>query len=66
MWEQEHILGKGRMLRRMIEADRLSSIILFGPPETVKHSLARVVAATTNMGFHRMNAVTSGSRTSSA
>jgi len=57
---QEHILGKGRMLRRMIEADRLSSIILFGPPGTGKTSLARVVAATTNMGFHRMNAVTSG------
>ena len=36
---QEHILGKGRMLRRMIEADKLSSIILFGPPGTGKTCL---------------------------
>ncbi len=38
---QEHILGSGKMLRRMIEADRLSSIILYGPPGTGKTSLAR-------------------------
>ena len=57
---QEHILGKGRLLRRMIEADRLSSIILFGPPGTGKTSLARVIAATTQVGFIKLNAVTSG------
>lgn len=57
---QEPILGKGRLLRRMIEADRLSSIILFGPPGTGKTSLARVIAATTQVGFVKLNAVTSG------
>ncbi|MDD3503693.1 MAG: AAA family ATPase, partial [Eubacteriales bacterium] len=57
---QEHILSKGKMLRRMIEADRLSSIILFGPPGTGKTSLARVIAAQTEAGFKKLNAVTSG------
>jgi putative ATPase len=57
---QAHILGPGKMLRRMIEADRLSSIILFGPPGTGKTSLARVVAATTQVRFEKLNAVTAG------
>ncbi len=57
---QEHILGPNKLLRRMILADRLSSIILYGPPGTGKTSLARVIAARTKSNFTRINAVTAG------
>jgi putative ATPase len=57
---QEDIIGKGKLLTRMIEADRISSIILFGPPGTGKTSLARIVAATTKSNFEKLNAVTAG------
>lgn len=57
---QEHILAKGKMLRRMIEADQLSSIILFGPPGTGKTSLARIIANVSEVKFQKINAVTSG------
>ncbi|NLG87966.1 MAG: replication-associated recombination protein A, partial [Clostridiaceae bacterium] len=57
---QEHIVGKGKLLERMIRADRISSIILYGPPGTGKTSLARVIANTTKSVFHQLNAVTAG------
>ena len=57
---QEHILGKDKILYRTIKADRLSSIILWGPPGCGKTSLAKVISNTTKNKFYRMNAVTSG------
>jgi putative ATPase len=57
---QEHIVGKGKLLNRMIKADRISSIILYGPPGTGKTSLARIIANTTKSIFHKLNAVTAG------
>lgn len=57
---QEHIVGKGCLLRRAIQADRLSSIILFGPPGTGKTTLAKVIANTTKSNFLSLNAVLAG------
>ncbi len=57
---QEHIVGKGRLLRRAIEADRLTSSIFYGPPGCGKTTLASVIAQMTRAAFVRMNAVTSG------
>lgn len=57
---QEHILGEGRMLRRAIEADRISSLIFYGPPGTGKTTLARIIANTTRSAFETMNAVLAG------
>ena len=57
---QEHIIGKGRLLRRAIQADLLSSVIFYGPPGTGKTTLARVIANTTKSHFSTLNAVLSG------
>ena len=57
---QDHIVGPGRLLRRAIQADRLSSVIFYGPPGTGKTSLARVIANTTRSAFESLNAVLSG------
>lgn len=57
---QKHILAPGKLLYRMIRADRLSSVIFYGPPGTGKTSLARIIAATTKTGFEKLNAVSSG------
>ena len=57
---QEHIIGKGRLLRRAIQADLLTSVIFYGPPGTGKTTLARVIANTTRSHFSTLNAVLSG------
>ena len=57
---QEHILAKDKMLYRLIKADRLSSIILYGPPGCGKTSLARVIANSTKNKFVKLNAVAAG------
>ena len=57
---QEHVLGKDKILYRTIKADRLSSIILFGPPGCGKTSLGRVISETTKYKFYKINAVTAG------
>jgi len=56
---QEHVLGKGRVLRRAIEADRLSSLILYGPPGVGKTSLAWCIAHITKSHYVAINATTS-------
>jgi len=56
---QAHILGKGKLLRRAIEADRLSSLVLYGPPGSGKTSLAWCIAAMTRADFCAVNATTS-------
>lgn len=57
---QQHIVGKGKLLRRAIEADRLTSSIFWGPPGTGKTTLASIIAGTTHSDFEKLNAVTSG------
>ncbi len=57
---QEEIVGKDKILYRTIKADRLSSIILYGPPGCGKTSLAKVISQTTKYKFVKLNAVTSG------
>lgn len=57
---QEHIVGPGRLLRRAIDADQLSSLIFYGPPGTGKTTLARVIAGSTSSRFVTLNAVLTG------
>ncbi len=59
LFGQEHILGKNKLLRRAIEADRLTSLILFGPPGTGKTSLAWCIANVTQANYVAINATTS-------
>lgn len=57
---QDHIVGKGRLLRRAIAADQLTSVIFYGPPGTGKTTLARVIANHTSSNFITLNAVLTG------
>lgn len=57
---QDHIVGKGRLLRRAIAADQLSSVIFYGPPGSGKTTLARVIANHTKSNFITLNAVLTG------
>ncbi len=56
---QEHILGEGKLLRRLVEADRVQSVIFYGPPGTGKTSLAQVIARSTQSRFVRLSGVES-------
>ena len=57
---QKHILGQGKLLRRLIEAKRVPSVIFYGPPGTGKTTLARIIADTSNSSFVKLNAISSG------
>lgn len=57
---QEHILGKGKVLRQLIESDNITSMILWGPPGVGKTTLAMIIANKTNADFITFSAVTSG------
>lgn len=59
---QEHLTGEGKIIRRMTEAKKLSSMILYGPPGTGKTSIASAIAGTTQYAFRMLNAVTSNKK----
>lgn len=59
---QKHLLGKGKILRQMLEKDRISSMIFWGPPGVGKTTLARIIAGRTKSHFIDFSAVTSGIR----
>src|SRR5205814_3683681 len=59
---QEHFLGPGKLLRRLLLADRLSSLIFYGPPGSGKTALAHVIANHTKSRFKPLNAVSAGTK----
>ena len=59
---QQHIIGKDKLLYRAIKADKLQSVIFYGPPGTVKTTLAKVIAKTTSAEFMQINATSAGKK----
>lgn len=59
---QKDIIGRGKLLYRLISADKVSSVLFYGPPGTGKTSLARIIANCTQSAFYELNAVTSGKK----
>src|SRR6059058_2183381 len=59
---QEHFLGPGKLLRRLLAADRLGSLVFFGPPGSGKTALAHVIANQTHCRFVSLNATSSGTK----
>ena len=57
---QEHVLGEGKLLRRMLEADRISSVVFYGPPGTGKTALAQLIAHHSRRDFEQANAAAVG------
>jgi putative ATPase len=57
---QQHFLGPGKLLRRLLKSDRLGSVIFYGPPGSGKTTLARLLATESHRRFHQLSAVTSG------
>src|SRR6187549_850796 len=57
---QQHFLGEGKLLRRLLAADRMSSVIFYGPPGTGKTTLARLLATASRKKFKQLSAITSG------